>query len=86
MLREEADERVDYRAAKADSRAMNNHRKACDIYTHETANKDANRNQLSQNLFDKILNFNITFANAIRHIFFNQSITNLILSNKSCKV
>jgi len=54
MLREEADERVDYRAAKADGRVINNHRKACDICTHETANnKDANRNRLSQNLLDK---------------------------------
>lgn len=55
MLREETDnERVDYRAAKADSRVINNHRKACDISMHETANnKDANRNWLSQNLFDK---------------------------------
>jgi len=43
MLREEADnERVDYRAPKADGRVINNHRKACDICTHETANnKDA---------------------------------------------
>lgn len=55
MLREETDnERIDYRAAKADSRVINNHRKACDICIHETANnKDANRNQLSQNLLDK---------------------------------
>ena len=36
-------ERVDYKAAKADGRVTNNHRKACDICTHETAdNKDAN--------------------------------------------
>lgn len=54
MLREESDERVDYRTAKADGRAINNHRKACDISMHETTdNKDANRNRLSQNLPDK---------------------------------
>ena len=47
-------ERVDYKAAKADGRVTNNHRKACDICTHETAdNKDANCMRLSQNLLDK---------------------------------
>lgn len=53
MLREETDEKVDYRAAKADGCVINNH-KACDICTHKiTENKDVNRNRLSQNLLDK---------------------------------
>lgn len=48
-------ERVDYKAAKADGRVTNNHRKACDICMHETADNkaSANRTRLSQNLLDK---------------------------------
>jgi len=54
MLREETDERVEYRAAKADGHVINNHRKACDIYMHETANnKDTNRNRLSNTKFTR---------------------------------
>jgi hypothetical protein len=44
MLREETDnERVDYRTAKADGRAINNHRKACDICELHARETDANR-------------------------------------------
>lgn len=39
MLREETDERVDYGTAKADGYVINNHRKACEICTHETTDK-----------------------------------------------
>lgn len=83
MLREETDERIDYRAAKADGHIINNH-KACDICTHEIAyNKDVNRNRLSQNLLDKgDYRFSILTEYLQIPAFFNQSITNTVSSTK----
>lgn len=74
MLREETDERVDYRAAKADGYVINNHRKACDICTHETAdNRDANHNRLSQHLLNKGDPYLNKFLQMHSNIFSNQS-------------